>query len=318
MNLKISVVIPAFKVKGQILDVIAKIGPEVDSIILIDDFCPEQVGDFVKQNCKDQRVKILHNTTNLGVGGAVIKGYLYSLSIGADIVVKIDGDGQMNPALINRIVNPIVSGKADYVKGNRFYNLDDLRDMPKVRLFGNAALSFLTKLSSGYWDIFDPTNGYTAIHAKVLRLLPLKKISNRYFFESDMLFRLNILRAVVVDMPMVAVYGEEKSNLRISKVACEFLLKNIRNLSKRVFYNYYLRDMNPASFELPIGLFLLIFGSGFGIWHWITSYINGIPAATGTIMLSALSILMGVQFLLAFLSFDISAVPQKPIHTNEY
>jgi dolichol-phosphate mannosyltransferase len=313
---KIIVVIPSFRVKAHILKVIARIGPEVSRIYVVDDACPEHSGDFVEQHCSDKRVVVLHHEKNQGVGGAVLTGYRAAILDGADVLVKIDGDGQMNPALLPRFVDPIVKGKADYSKGNRFYNLDRISSMPPVRLFGNAVLSFMTKLSSGYWSIFDPTNGYTAIHAKVASHLPMDKISRRYFFETDMLFRLNTLRAVVVDIPMDAVYGEEKSNLRISRILFEFLGKHIRNFGKRIFYNYFLRDMTLASIELVVGTAFLTFGVVFGGVSWFKAVASHTPTPLGTIMLAALPVLLGIQFLLAFLGFDIANVPRQPIHND--
>jgi len=186
--------------------------------------------------------------------------------------------------------------------------------MPKVRLFGNALLSFMTKLSSGYWDLFDPTNGYTAIHADVAKRLPFEKISHRYFFETDMLFRLNTLRAVVVDVPMNAQYGNEVSNLKISAIVGEFFIKHVRNCLKRIFYNYYLRDMSLASIELPVGLLLLFYGCSFGAYNWMSSLHEGVATPAGTVMLAALPILMGAQLILAFLAYDIANVPRRPLH----
>ena len=189
--------------------------------------------------------------------------------------------------------------------------------MPKVRLFGNAALSFMTKISSGYWDLFDPTNGFTAIHRDVARHLPFKKISRRYFFETDLLFRLNILRAVVVDIPMDAKYGNEVSNLKVANIAGEFLVKHARNFTKRIFYNYYLRDMSLASIELPVGLLMLMVGAAFGLMHWMDSMQSGIQTSAGTVMLSALPVILGMQFVLAFIGYDIASVPKKPFHRQE-
>lgn len=218
----IAVVIPCYKVKRHILKVIQNIGKEVAAIFVIDDCCPEASGDFVKMNCPDQRVKVICHHENLGVGGAVLTGYKAALDAGMDIIVKIDGDGQMDPYLIPQFVLPILKGNADYTKGNRFYNLEKIHAMPKLRLFGNAVLSLMSKFSSGYWNLFDPTNGFTAIHCNTARLLPFKKISQRFFFETDMLFRLNTLLAVVVDVPMDAKYEEECSNLKISNIISEF------------------------------------------------------------------------------------------------
>ena len=311
---RIAVVIPCYKVGKQILHVIARIGREVCQIYVVDDCCPEGTGALVNEQCTDPRVQLIFNPENRGVGGAVMAGYSAALADDMSIIVKVDGDGQMDPGLISDFVAPILNGEADYTKGNRFYDLEEIRQMPATRLFGNTALSFMTKLSSGYWDLFDPTNGYTAIHADVVRHLPLNKISNRYFFETDMLFRLNTLRAVVVDVPMDAKYADEISNLKISRIAGEFLAKNIRNTAKRIFYNYYLRDMSLASFELPIGILLLLFGAVFGISHWVNSINTGIITSAGTVMLSALPILLGTQFILAFIGFDVQSIPKHPLH----
>lgn len=313
-NHVIGVVIPCFRVQKQILDVIAKIGPEVDQIVVVDDRCPDASGNLVREQCADPRVVVVWNPENLGVGGAVMAGYRAALELGVDIIIKIDGDGQMNPALIPVFASQIANGAADYTKGNRFFHLESLRSMPKVRIFGNAVLSLMSKISTGYWNIFDPTNGYTAIHASVARLLPLHKISKRYFFETDMLFRLNTLRAVVKDIPMDAVYSDEVSNLRIRKIIPEFVLKHLRNTFKRIFYNYYLRDVSTGSVELPLGLALLAFGGVFGSIHWIQGNIATIPSSAGTVMLAALPIILGWQLLIAFLNQDIHSVPRQPIH----
>ncbi|BEG76759.1 glycosyltransferase [Achromobacter xylosoxidans] len=311
---QIAVVIPSYKVKAHILDVIDSIGPEVGRIYVVDDCCPEGSGDFVLQHCPDSRVKVVRNAVNRGVGGAVMTGYLAALADDAEIIVKIDGDGQMDPALISEFVLPIQAGEADYTKGNRFFDLETIREMPRIRSFGNAVLSFMTKVSSGYWDVFDPTNGYTAIHRDVVRHLPFDKISNRYFFETDILFRLNILRAVVVDIPMDAKYGDEVSNLKISKIVGEFAAKHVRNFWKRVFYNYYLRDMSLASLELPLGVAMLTWGVGYGLIHWSSSSHAGVATPAGTVMLAALPIILGVQFILAFIGYDIASVPKRPFH----
>lgn len=310
----LAVVIPAYKVRQHVLGVVAGIGPEVDRIYVIDDACPEQSGSWVQSRCADARVTVVCHESNQGVGGAVLTGYAHALADGMDIVIKVDGDGQMDPALIPDIVFPITAGQADYTKGNRFYELESLRVMPRTRLIGNAVLSFVSKLSSGYWNLFDPTNGYTAVHRGVLERIPLEKISRRYFFESDMLFHLNIVRAVVVDVPMHARYGAEQSNLRILRVLPDFLRKHTSNFFKRIFYNYYLRDMSVASFELPLGLSLLIFGFVFGTMHWLDSAARGDVTPAGTVVLAALPVILGTQLLLAFLAYDIANVPRRTLH----
>ncbi|MEO6823752.1 MAG: glycosyltransferase family 2 protein [Nitrosospira sp.] len=311
---KIAVVIPSFRVKSHINKVLSSIGLEVWRIYVVDDCCPDESGNFVRQNCRDPRVQVLWNKQNLGVGGAVLAGYRAAIADGANVIVKIDGDGQMDPALLPLFVAPIIAGEADYTKGNRFYNLENVRSMPPVRLIGNAVLSFMTKFSSGYWNIFDPTNGYTAIHANVIRILPLEKIKKRYFFESDMLFRLNTVRAKVMDIPMLARYAEEESNLNVHKVITEFFWHNIANGCKRIFYSYFLRDFSVATLELIFGLILLIGGGIFGAVEWYIHARQSTFASTGTVMLSALPVLSGLQLLLAFINYDVATVPSNAIH----
>lgn len=314
MKSSVAVVIPSYKVRKHILDVINAIPHCVDKIYVIDDKCPEGSGDYVLKCTNDARISVIFHQQNMGVGGAVITGYLAAISDDMDVIVKIDGDGQMDSRLITYFIAPILSGDADYTKGNRFYDLEEIGIMPPVRIFGNALLSFMTKLSSGYWNIFDPTNGFTAIHANVVRRIPFAKVSKRYFFETDMLFRLNLLSAVVMDIPMDAKYGDEVSNLKISKILSEFLIKHLNNLNKRIFYNYFLRDFSLASLELFLGLILFSFGVIYGGYHWYQANEMQINSPTGTVMLAALTTLLGMQLLLGFLAYDIRSVPSRCIH----
>ncbi len=312
--MKIAVVIPCYKVKKHIVPLIEKIGAEVSKIYLVDDKCPEESVLYAKSKISDSRISYIFHEKNKGVGGAVITGYKQAINGGAEIIVKIDGDGQMNPALINSFVRPIINGEADYTKGNRFYDLEKLRKMPARRLVGNAILSFFSKLSTGYWNLFDPTNGYTAIHAKVVSRLPLDKISERYFFESDILFRLNTLNACVLDIPMEAVYADEESNLHIRDVFIQFLTGNCKNFVKRIFYNYYLRNFTVSSIQLVTGSLLLLFGLTYGTLKWLVSEATSEPATAGTVMLAALPVIVGLQMLISFIDHDISSTPKNAIH----
>jgi glycosyltransferase involved in cell wall biosynthesis len=309
----IAIVIPCYKVSAHICDLIGEIGSNVSAIFVIDDCCPEQTGRLVEATITDARVTVIYHATNQGVGGAVLTGYRAAIQAGAEVIVKLDGDGQMNPALLPAFVGPILRGEADYTKGNRFFEIETVQQMPMLRLIGNVGLSFLTKLSSGYWNLFDPTNGYTAISAKVAERLPTEKISRRYFFESDMLFRLNTLRAVVMDIPMFALYAEEQSNLRISRELPRFLFKNLRNLAKRIIYNYLIRNFSYATLELFFGFLFLGFGILFGAVNWIQLSMQGTFASAGTVMLAALPIFIGLQLLLGFVNYDMANVPTIPL-----
>jgi glycosyltransferase involved in cell wall biosynthesis len=258
-------------------------------------------------------VVVIRHEANQGVGGAVVTGYRRALEDCAEAVVKLDGDGQMDPALIPRLVRPLVEGDADYVKGNRFLRMDAISSMPLVRRVGNGVLSLFCKISTGYWHVLDPTNGFTAVHAKVLAELPLERRSARYFFETSMLFQLNLLRAVVRDLPMPARYGGERSGLSTWRVTPEFLLKNIVIAVRRVAYRYFLVEFNAGTIELLAGTASLSFGVVFGLAVWIANARAGVATPTGTIMLAALPTLLGFQLLLSFLQYDIATVPREPL-----
>lgn len=307
--MKIAVAIPCYKERNNILAVLKTIDDSVSAIYVVDDKCPQTTGLFVQEMCSDPRVKVLFHQENKGVGGAVVTAYRQALQDNCDIVVKIDGDGQMNPKLIKFFVEPILQGKADYVKGNRFYSLATIKSMPPIRQFGNASLSFINKLSSGYWNTMDPTNGFTAIHRSALSILELDKLAKDYFFESDMLFRLSTIRAMVYEIPMDSVYENEQSSLSIKKVLLSFPHRYLTAFCKRILYNYYIRDFNVASIELPAALFLLSFGSCFGGYQWIKSMLNNEIATTGTVMIAVLPIILGFQLLLSSIHYDVNNLP---------
>lgn len=311
--MRIAVAIPCYKVTQHVLGVIASIGPEVHTIYAVDDACPDQSGQFIQKHNKNPRVRVLFNPENRGVGGAIVTAYKAAIADGIDIVVKIDGDGQMNPSLLPKFVRPLLRGEADYTKGNRFFRPESLQSMPPVRLFGNAVLSVMAKLSCGYWNIMDPTNGYTAIRTCVLAELPLDKLEQRYFFETDMLFRLYTVRAVVKDVPMDAVYADEQSHLKVGNVLPEFLLKHASRLWRRYVYTYLVRDFNVGSIYSLTGLILLGFGLLFGAYGWINGVLHAEPATSGTVMLAALPVIVGIQCWIAFLHHDVNNVPVEPL-----
>ncbi len=307
------VVIPAYRAVATIVPVIEAIGPEVDLIVVVDDACPEGTAVSVANHCSDPRVVALVHDSNQGVGGAFLTGMRYAIGRGADIIIKIDADGQMSPSQIPRLIHPIVSGHADYVKGDRFFFVTNAASMPPVRMVGNLALSFLAKLSSGYWTIMDPTNGFFAIHARVAELLDGDRIAKRFFFETDLLFHLGLIRAKVVEFPMRASYGNEVSNLRVSRELGPFLAGHVRNTFRRILYRYFFRDLSLASLQLVAGTALFGFGLVFGLYHWWSAPPDQL-VPTGTIMIAALTFLIGFQLVLSFLNYDISSSPREPLH----
>ncbi len=303
----IGVVIPSYKVRKFLKKVVSDLPEYIDYIIVIDDACPENSFQVVQGI---EKVVLVKHNVNSGVGAAVISGYKKALELDVDIVIKIDGDGQMDNNHIPSLILPLIQGEADYTKGNRFRDFKALKEMPKIRLFGNSVLSFLSKVASGYWSIMDPTNGFTAITKESIEILDLDKISQRYFFESDMLINLNINNKVVKDISMPAQYGEEKSSLSVKKIILQFPPKIIKGLMKRIFYKYYIYNFDMASIYIILGLPLFLFGMIFGVIKWSYSIQNQVDTSIGTVMLATLPIILGVEFLLQAINIDITNEPK--------
>ncbi|WP_269531316.1 glycosyltransferase family 2 protein [Chitinimonas sp. BJYL2] len=311
---RICAVVPAYKVHNFVVNVVNGLFDYVDHVFVVDDACPHASGHTVEQAFSGHpQVTVLRLPDNLGVGGAVMAGYKAAAEQGFEILIKVDGDGQMDPSFIPSLIAPIVAGEADYTKGNRFFEPDGLRSMPLVRLVGNAGLSFLTKLSTGYWQIMDPTNGFTAIHADVLPWIKLERVAQRYFFETDLLFRLGIVNAVVMDIPMPARYGDEVSNLRVGQALTDFSRKHAARIAKRITYQYFLRGFSLGSLCLALAMPLILFATLFGGYEWYRSITTGIPATAGSIMLAALPAMVGIQLLLSFFSLDMARHASKPL-----
>ncbi|WP_231733362.1 MULTISPECIES: glycosyltransferase family 2 protein [unclassified Phenylobacterium] len=306
-------VVPCYKVTGHILRVIRKTPAWFEGIVCVDDACPDKSGDFIEANNTDPRVVVVRLPKNQGVGGAVLAGYAEAANRGARVMVKVDGDDQMDLGYAAQLVAPILLGEADYAKGNRFTSISHLTTMPTVRVLGNAALSFAAKVSTGYWNIFDPTNGYTALEANVARLVMEKRVSRRFFFETDLLYHLGTLRAVVRDVPMPARYADEVSNIRIQAIVGPFALKHLRNFAQRVLGQYFVRDFNAASVELLFGLLFSLFGVGYAL-SYMANRVPGQAASAGVVMLAALPVILGAQFLLQAMNYDVLNVPNRPIH----
>src|SRR3989442_512904 len=283
----VHVVIPAYNVASQIADVLKGLPAFVDRIVIV------------------------RNSVNEGVGGATVRGFYEALRHPPGVVVKIDGDGQMDRSYLPHVLDPIMEGRCHYAKGNRFLFKGKLDAMPRARLVGNFVLTFLTKLASGYWNVFDPQNGYLAIHTDVLRALDLERISKRYFFENDMLINLNILDVRVLDVPIPARYGGERSSMSLTKVLCSFPFHLFRGYWYRFYQKHVLRDFSPVALFMLTGLPLLAFGIFFGAYTWLQSYLRNQFASPGTVMLSVLPFLVGFELVLQALVLEIRDTPRR-------
>jgi glycosyltransferase involved in cell wall biosynthesis len=310
----IAAVIPCYRVEREIESVLRAIPDYIRYILVVDDASPDSTADRVADCAKtDARILLLRHDANRGVGGAMRTGYQKALELGAQIVVKVDGDGQMDMEHLPRLLQPLIEGKADYTKGNRFRDFKSLQQMPFIRRVGNMGLAFLAKAATGYWHVFDPTNGFNAIRAEVLAGLPLDRLDARYYFETSMLANLYLIGAVVKDVPMPARYQGEVSSLLVHRILFEFPPKLLATFLRRMVLKNFIYDFSMGSVYLLTGLPLLLFGLAFGIYKWIQYASIGVPAPTGTVMLATLSVLVGIQVLLSAVEIDLRSVPTEPL-----
>lgn len=308
----VAVIIPMYRVEPYIQKVIESVPDWVRWIIAVDDMSPDQSGEVVKK-LGDTRVILIHNPVNLGVGGAMLVGFEKAVELGARIAVKIDGDGQMDPAFLIDMVEPLFNGQADYTKGNRFFHVSEIAAMPFVRRIGNLGLSFLTKVASGYWNVFDPTNGYVAISLDTYRSLDTRHIGRRYFFETSMLIELNLVRAVVNEIAMPARYSGESSSLSIRRTLLEFPFQLLNGFLRRIWLQYFVLDFSFGSLYFIFGILMGLFGTVWGLYFWNKSISTGVPASTGTVMIAVLPVILGFQLLLQAVAYDIQNVPKTVI-----
>lgn len=306
----IAVVIPAYRVAAHVRQLVEAVPPGVRHIVVVDDASPDDL-QAVLATIPDARLTVVRHTANRGVGGALKSGIRAALDLGAGIVVKIDGDGQMDPALLPQFVAPILEGRADLTKGNRFDDLAFVRDMPPLRRAGNLALSFLVKLASGYWSLFDPCNGYVAMDAALLRRLNLERLDDRYFFEISLLCEAYHARAVLQDIPMKPVYAGEPSSLNPLRSVADFAPRLVRRALRRIGISYFMRDFNVVSVFLTAGVPSLLFGVAWSAYHWMVSIRSQVVASTGTVVIGLLGIVLGFQLLLQAVVLDVGNEPRR-------
>jgi len=307
-NANITVVIPCYKVAAHIESTVSSMPEWVDQLVLVNDCSPDNTLEILNQLAqKYPNLIVLSNPVNLGVGGAMITGFRHALQLETDVIVKMDGDGQMNPNYLSALLQPLCDQRAEFSKGNRFNDFQALKRMPASRRIGNLGLSFLIKAASGYWEVFDPSNGFIAITKKTLQKIDLEKLSHRYFFESSMLIELYYTGARIQDVPMPAIYGEEVSNLSVTRTLFGFPPQLIKALFRRIFLSYFIYDFSITSVYILAGLPMTFFGLTYGIVKWIYFASMDVSAPTGTVMLAVLPFILGFQMLLSAIQHDVDS-----------
>jgi dolichol-phosphate mannosyltransferase len=308
---KLCVVIPAYRVAGHIESVVKGIPDWIWKIIVVDDKSPDDLAARVEA-LRDERVELIRHAQNRGVGGAVVTGFSRAIELGATVLIKMDGDGQMDPAFLPDLLEPILSGRADFVKGNRFGRLEAIARMPFHRRMGNLFWSFLAKLGSGYWNVFDPNNGYLAMDADVFRRLDKRFLHPRYFFETSLLVELNIIRAVAEEVPMPAIYAGEPSSLSVFQVITTFPGLLLSRFFRRIWLQYFMLNFSVGTIFMSLGSLMSLFGIIWGAVWWRKSIITGIPATAGTVMVASLPLILGFQMLVQAITLDVQSVPKIP------
>lgn len=301
---RISVTVPAYNEEKLIGRTLAGIPPSIDRIIVVDDASTDRTAEELRR-IADPRVEIIRHEMNGGVGAAIVTGYRRFLETGDDVCVVMAGDAQMDPADLERLVEPVVSERADYAKGNRLNQRDVFRVMPKERIVGNVIFTLLTKWASGYWHVVDSQCGYTAVSREILDRLDLDRVYRRYGFPNDFLVKLNAARARVADVSVRAIYGEEVSGINPWITIPRICMLLVRGFFWRMWQRYILRDFHLLVLLYAFGGLLFISGFLMGIWILFLRMIRDTPVTSATVMFCVLCLLLGGQSVLFAMVFDI-------------
>jgi glycosyltransferase involved in cell wall biosynthesis len=308
---RIAAVVPAYREEAMIATVITTMPEFVDHIVVVDDCSPDRTSEVVKE-LDDPRVVLIRHEANRGVGGAIKTGHRAAMELGSDVNVVMAGDAQMDPRHLPDLLNQVTSGGFGFAKANRFFRADSYDGMPGHRVFGNVVLSFMTKLASGYWHLFDPQNGYTAVRTTELAKIDLDRVAERYSFENDLLIHLNVAGTPAVDVPIPALYGAEVSSIRLGKVVPELVSLLSRGFWFRIWYRYVLWSFSAVALLLFTGLLLTLLGVGAGIWIVAATWGSETSATAATALLAVTPLVLGVQMLVSALQLDIQESPDQP------
>jgi hypothetical protein len=305
---RIGIVIPYYNASRHILNVINKAKEYSNHIIVVDDCSPEKLPQEIFSS---ERVTIINLKENKGVGGATLIGFNYfGDKPNIRVIIKLDSDDQMDTSFIPQLSDEIFSGY-EFAKGNRFRDFQALKKMPKIRRFGNFFLSFLSKIATGYWNIFDFNNGFFAISNDTFKKLDVNIIYHNYFFETSLISELYFHRVKIKEIPMPAIYGDEKSNMNLTKMPFLFSKNLVKLFLKRIIKSYFIFDFNIGSIYLIFGSLFMSVGILFGGYNWYKYSSKSLLTPVGTIMISVLLIILGFQLLLQLIQFDILKSPQN-------
>ena len=304
---RVAVVVPAFEEELLVADTIRGIPDFVDLVVVVDDHSSDSTAEKARAT-RDQRLEVIRHEQNLGVGGAIVTGYARCRELGVDVTCVMAADNQMDPVELQSLVLPVARGEVEYAKANRLVSGEAWTLIPRARYLGNAALSLLTKIASGYWHVADSQAGYTAISLEALRRLDLERLYRRYGFPNDMLVHLNVQKARVRDVPSRPVYGVgEQSGIRIHRVAPRIAWLLLKGFWWRMTQKYVIRDFHPLVFFYALGGLMTLVGLVLGLIVAVSRIFFGNEITTATVVLVALLLVSGTQFTLFAMWFDQEA-----------
>ncbi len=302
----VAVIIPAYNEEKLIGQVLITMPEFVDHIVVVDDASPDRTGEVVEgYRKKNPGIVYIRHEKNEGVGGAIATGYRWARDRGIEISVVMAGDAQMDPNDLPRLLDPIVEGKSDYCKGNRLFTGKAWNVIPKTRYFGNAALSFLTKIASGYWHVADSQSGYSAVTLDVLKTIDLDRVYKRYGMPNDFLVKLNVYQFRVRDVPVNPVYGiGERSGMKIHRVIFTLSFLLLKLFLWRIKEKYIIRDFHPLVLFYLLGVILTPIGLLFGLYLILYRVLAG-PVAATSALFAAFFAISGLQSLFFAMWFDM-------------
>jgi glycosyltransferase involved in cell wall biosynthesis len=301
----VAVVVPAYNEEALVGSTVAGIPEFVDHVFVVDDGSTDATAEKAREG--DKRVEVLRSGKNEGVGAAIIAGYRRAIQDKIDVTCVMAADGQMDPDDLETLVRAVALDECDYAKANRLFTGQAWEIIPRTRYLGNAVLSFLTKIASGYWHVADSQSGYTAVNLETLKLLDLQRVYRRYGFPNDMLVHLNVINRRVRDYPSRPIYGVgERSGIRLRRVVPRISWLLIKGFFWRLREKYIIRDFHPLVLFYTLGFLLFAAGVVLGVVETGLRFAgNPIPAAT--IVLVALFIISGLQLLLFAMWFDMES-----------
>jgi glycosyltransferase involved in cell wall biosynthesis len=304
---RVAVVVPAFREELLVAETIRGIPDFVDAIVVVDDCSDDATAERARAT-NDPRLVVVEHGENTGVGGAISTGYARCRDLGVDVTCVMAADNQMDPAELAALVGPVARGEVDYAKANRLVSGEAWDLIPHVRYLGNAMLSLLTKIASGYWHVADSQAGYTALSLDALRRLDLDRLYRRYGFPNDMLVHLNVQNARVRDVPSRPIYGVgERSGIRVRSVAPRIAWLLFKGFWWRMTQKYVIRDFHPLVFFYVLGILMTVVGLALGVVVAASRIFWGNEITTATVVLVALLLVSGTQFTLFAMWFDQEA-----------